>query len=124
MTDRELLEMAAKAYWGEEIDDVVSVEWGDMDNAILYTHADNQDHNGMDRAYCWNPLEEDGDCARLEATLSLNVSWYPTMVLVGTAISNPASQACAEYYDRHNGDKNAARRRASVLAAATIGRAA
>jgi len=72
-TDRELLELAAKAYWADEIDDVVSIEWSEQDEAILYAHADNQDHNGQDREYCWNPLTDDGDAFRLFVKLNLTV---------------------------------------------------
>ena len=47
MNDRELLEMAAKAYWAEELDDM-SFRWCENECCILYIHADNQDHNGAD----------------------------------------------------------------------------
>ena len=73
MTYRELLEYAARAYWGNEIDDVVSVEWSDADNSILYTHAENQDHNGQDRAYRWNPLAEDADALQLAVKLRMRM---------------------------------------------------
>lgn len=47
MTDRELLEAAAKAYWGSEIDDTCSIRWLDKDECIGYTHGDNQDHTDV-----------------------------------------------------------------------------
>jgi hypothetical protein len=71
--EREMLELAAKAYWAGEIDDVVSVEWNEESQSIIYTHASNQDHNGNDWALLWNPLTDDGDALRLAAKLKLNV---------------------------------------------------
>lgn len=109
MTDEEnkrLLEMAAKAFWGDEIDDVVSVEWSEQDNSILYTHADNQDHNGLDRTYRWNPLEEDGDALRLAAKLYL----WEAVRLAHRLFGEPG---CPDIY--------AATRLAIVRAAAAIG---
>ena len=57
MTDRELLERAAKAYWADEIDDVCSIRWLEADQAVGYTHGDNQNHNGDDQEFVWNPQE-------------------------------------------------------------------
>ena len=71
--DRELLELAAKAYWAGEIDDVMSFHWDEQEAAIVYTHADNQDHNGNDVELLWTPLADDGDALRLAAKLKLNV---------------------------------------------------
>jgi hypothetical protein len=73
MSDRELLEAAARAFWAGEIDDVVSIEWGTQDDCILYTHADNQDHNGHDRAFRWDPLEENHDAFELAVKLNLMI---------------------------------------------------
>lgn len=72
-SDRELLELAAKAYWGDEIDDVCSIRWLEQDQAIGYTHGDNQDHNGQDREFVWNPLTDDGDALRLAVKLHIGV---------------------------------------------------
>ena len=118
-TDRELLELAAKAFWGEEIDDVVSVEWSDEDSSILYTHADNQDHNGIDRAYRWNPLEEDADALQLAVKLRL---------IVGTSkddyaiVRRTGGDYPDEFCDAKAAGPYAATRRAIVKAAAAIGR--
>ena len=73
MTDRKLLELAAMAYWGSEIDDVCSIRWLEEDQCIGYTHADNQDHNGNDVELCWNPLLDDGDAFRLAVKLRMLV---------------------------------------------------
>lgn len=112
-TDRELLELAAKAYWGAEIDDVCSIEWDDADQCIAYTHADNQDHNGNDQAFLWNPLADDGDALRLAVKCGLVID-----------TSRPSS---GEPFKTHHfaqedfKDPLAATRRAITRAAAAIG---
>lgn len=112
-TDRELLELAAKAYWGDEIDDIVSVEWGEQDNAILFTHADNQDHNGIDRTFCWNPLADDGDALRLAVKLRLDIRCRTS--------SARGADAFTWIEGGDDTDPCAATRRAIVRAAAIIG---
>jgi len=115
MTDHDLLELAAKAYWAGEIDDVVSIEWSDADRGILYTHADNQDHNGIDRAYVWNPLTDDGDALRLAVKLQIDVKQHGYYVVAWFE---------GGYFGTgkipHEGDPCAATRSAIVKAAAAI----
>lgn len=53
----------------------------------------------------------------MEADLELDVTWYPEFVCCGV----PRNKKSVLYKD-HNDDKQAARRYASVLAAAEIGR--
>lgn len=109
MTDREMLELAAKAYWADEIDDVVSIKWIDSDGCIEFTHGDNQDHNGRDVGVLWNPLTDDGDALRLAVTLSfIDDGDWP-------AVTN-------EIYTHCNGDWFAATRRAITIAAAKVGK--
>jgi hypothetical protein len=92
MTDRELLELAAKAVGLEEAK--LRIEF-------------NQ----------WNPLTDDGDALRLAVKLLLEVCVWHTDTTVLTSdddistLSEPA-----------NGDSYAATRRAIVRAAAEIGR--
>ena len=132
MTDRELLEKAAAAFWAGEIDDVCSVEWSEQDNCILYTHGDNQDHNGADRTYRWNPLEENSDAFELAVKLGLAVVPYPIY-------AKPKHSVIAKQYDHarylrgegqdvlieeievYGDDPAAATRRCIVRAAASIG---
>lgn len=119
VTDRELLELAAKAYWGDEIDDVVSVEWSDFNDGILYTHGDNQDHNGSDRTYRWNPLEEDADALQLAVKLKIPLQfpdWSDAVRTWGPVHGDPCDEDAG-------GDLAAATRRAIVRAAAEIGKA-
>lgn len=108
-SDRELLELAAMAYWGDEIDDVCSIRWLEAEQAIGYTHGDNQDHNGVDREFVWNPLADDGDALRLAVTLNRTD--------IGALIMNYTSGA------EYRADKYAATRRAIVRAAAEVARA-
>lgn len=106
MTDRELLEMAAKAagYWSHE-----------------FNCPDN-----VPRAGQWDPLTDDGDALRLENILGMQTQW--------TMLDEPEYASVAVYRDRpgspvreferlidHAGDRSAARRRAIVRAAASIG---
>lgn len=107
MTDRELLELAAKAYWGNEIDDVVSVDWCDSDECIEFAHGDNQDHNGNDVWLLWNPLNDDGDAMRL--AVKLNILW-------------DVKVHYTRFLDLCVHDKLAATRRAITRAAAQIGK--
>ena len=127
MTDRELLEKAAAAFWAGEIDDVCSVEWGEQDNCILYTHGDNQDHNGADRTYRWNPLEENADAFELMVKLGLIVDTrlVPTPrfdtdeVCTIAVLPRPSEKSSGEWHA--DSDPYAATRRAIVRAAASIG---
>lgn len=119
MTDRELLTLAAKAYWGSEIDDVCSIRWLDADQCIGYTHGDNQDHNGVDREFLWNPLRDDGDALRLAVKLKMAldigedemVRAYAHGATQGHGVDlSPATDSCS------------ATRRAIVYAASELGK--
>ncbi len=104
-TEREQLELAAKACW-IEID-----HWrGDMPMVNICEHDASE-------YQAWNPLHDDGDCARMEAQLGLSIIWFKDYVLSGKG----RLQQVIDCKD-HNGDKNAARRAASVAVAAEIGR--
>ncbi|MDD4913375.1 MAG: hypothetical protein PHP57_13870 [Sideroxydans sp.] len=77
MNDKELLELAAKANW---LESDVSYRWCAEEDAIIFLDPENQDHNGHDVEYVWNPLIDDGDAFRLAVKLGL--SDFP--MLVGT----------------------------------------
>lgn len=117
-TDRELLELAAKAYWGDEIDDVCSIRWLEIDQCIGYTHGENQDHNGQDVELCWNPRDNDGDSFRLLNSLELELRHVHGAAHAGLA----GRFWCTESWFPSD-DKHAATRRAVLRAAAEIGRA-
>lgn len=97
-TDRELLELAAKAA-------------GVVHPEILARHL----------ASGWNPLTDDGDALRLAVKLGISPDWGGFDVEVCRRHSG-ARNFC--YVEPHNGDPYAATRRAIVRAAAEIGRAA
>jgi hypothetical protein len=110
MTDRELLELAAKAAGYTTIqyqnlkDSSLDIRYG-IDEAIW---------NGEDY---WNPLENDGTALRLAVKLGLRIE-INTQVLGDTLV-------ISEFYDNvecHNGDPYVATRRAIVKAAAEIGK--
>jgi len=118
--DRELLELAAKAYWGDEIDDVCSIEWDSADNCIAYTHADNQDHNGNDVALLWNPLTDDGDALRLAVKLQIHMAKYDNYV--SACQLGPAWGGEVVVWDHEEPDPYAATRIAITRVAAAIGK--
>jgi len=103
MTDRELLELAAKASGihviRSRLDDPM---WRDMlvDNAARNVH---HNYGG------WNPLTDDGDALRLAVKLKFNIEWDFNEVSV--------NYAAAEFEKE---DPYAATRRAIVRAAAEI----
>ena len=111
MSDRELLEMAAKAAG-------VEFEWK---HCRFYTGP--SDMYGVRElvdeltpflscGLFWNPLRDDGDAFRLSSKLELNVCFHGE----GAEISN----TCI-FTDVEEGDRLRASRRAIVLAAAEIG---
>lgn len=91
MTDRELLELAAKA--------VNSGSWHPL------TH---DTPNGR-----WNPLEDDGDALRLAVKLKIHISGFYDKVTTDTDERS--------FCENYGSDEYAATRRAIVRAAASIG---
>ncbi len=101
MTDRELLELSAKAadieLWHEDV----------------FTKGLTQkiSQSGI---LCWNPLTDDGDALRLAVKLQMHVNVYPTKTSV---------TADGVYLERlHDIDSTKATRRAITCAAAEIGK--
>ena len=112
MTDRELLELAAKAGGIKVLRDPHGV-WRNctgLDPAMNIFAAPQ-----------WNPLTDDGDNARLEAELGLNVIWGERAVRVGRKLIVVNKDGpMVERYQDHGGDRQKARRWAAVRAAAEI----
>lgn len=111
-TDRELLELAAKAAG-------VNGEWDDAYSGIVTVRgADGQ-------AFCvWNPLREDGCALRLAVKLGMNLALVPGRAFAVAACGfdvNGVPQV--EVVEPHGDDALPATRRAIVRAAAEIGRA-
>lgn len=106
MTDRELLELAAKA--AGIYRDALDCEWYDP---YGFVRPD------------WNPLYDDGDALRLAVKLKLSIdtNWYNSDPCWFTDKSIAASFDSVEE-ENHNGDPYAATRRAIVRAAAEIGK--
>lgn len=108
MTDRELLEAAAKAAgykvrWcrngveGEECECYVFIDTGDR----------------------WEPLDDDGDALRLAVRLGIGLGIDMQDEIVSAYAPNPNPAHFSE--DAHDADPYAATRRAIVRAAAEIG---
>lgn len=106
MNDRELLELAAKAVGPE-------IEW-DGDGWVITSkfkgHLTNYE--------AWNPRTDDGDGARMEAILGIHTTWHSDGVVCGKKWAGST-----EIFDDHGGDKQSARRLASLRVAAEIGKA-
>ena len=107
MTDRELLELAAKA---------AGIEQGAnrADCGISTTLADGR-HGHLPR---WNPLADDGDALRLAVELGININFgnHDEGAVIAFDFTGRFKD-CEE-----SGDPLAATRRAIVRAAAEIGR--
>jgi len=112
-TERKQLELAARACGYE-------LQWesdGTIQNRINRPTIP-YECQGMISATDWNPLKDDGDCARMEAALGIELTWFFDRVDALACDVAPV----VEYFKDHAGDKNAARRAASVAVAAEIGR--
>lgn len=93
--------------------------------ACGYTLKDDYDANGDYWPWCeeleqhWHPLD-DGDGARMEAELLIWPEWWDNCVHAGRRGEGPLFPA--EKYADHNGNRQTARRMASLRVAAEIGR--
>ena len=112
MTDRELLEAAARAAG-------YSVRWVDAPTSFNYEgfriKTGKKVPAGFDEELRWNPLTDDGDALRLAVKLRLVVH----QVLPSGATAS-GDEGYVSYHD-HNGDPYAATRRSIVRAAAAMG---
>ncbi len=104
MTDRELLELAAKA----------------AGVAIQYWHADGYHvalipNRGL---WGWNPLQDDGDALRLAVKCGIDIELQESCVYASWSDGYKY-----QLFDWNNGDQYAATRRAITRAAAEIGKA-
>ena len=112
MTDKELLELAAKAA-GYDVTHPVNLIRLNMDPPVVSLFIPNV-------STAWNPLKDDGDALRLAVKLGmyLNIYTHPKMqqTNVGAASRYLVTEA-------HESDSGAATRRAITRAAAAIGKA-
>ena len=108
MTDRELLELAAKA--------------AGVEGAYRAQYAGDKEYGGFwHSGVCWNPLTDDGDALRLAVKLKLTVQQNEMSVYVFTHNGTTPYAETNEVH-RNEIDPYAATRRAIVRAAAEIGR--
>lgn len=130
MTDRELLELAAKAagwtgwrskhgYWNVTSPDGESSTkchgWASYDQ---YTGDKLNDPTFADAIAetNWNPLTDDGDALRLAVKLKIDITQFSEGVRADSAGTD-------DYYVPHDQDPYEATRRAIIRAAAEIGKA-
>lgn len=99
MTEREILELAAKAC-GQPAERLDVGAWCDC---------------------AWNPLHDDGDCARMENMLGIDVTWH--FAFIPFVQSKHGDFLLCEFIHNHKDDRGAARRMASLRVAAEIGKA-
>lgn len=110
MTDRELLELAARAAGLP-----VMGEWGSSFGPFVGLCIRKDD---CPSGYRWNPLTDDGDALRLAVKLAIEISPCPTHdSVMCEPKGNPDSIITTEALDDYG------TRRAIVRAAAEIGRA-
>lgn len=108
MSDRKLLEMAAKA--------IGLPERGWMGPAFMYV----KDNTLTD----WNPLTDDGDALRLAVQLEADVVWFRNTVAVTFRCPTVGTPGTHDTVQEPRGtDSQVAVRRAIVRAAAQIGKA-
>lgn len=100
-TERELLELAAKAEGRQ----------------LKYMTQILADGSREEFIACWNPGKNSAHGAELEAALGLDVEWKPDAVHVCGGMGG-----AYEYYADHGDNKQAARRWATLRAAAEVGR--
>ena len=105
MSEQKILEAAAKAISLETRPEYHSIENGYGLN--------------IKPGYYWNPLGNDGDCARLETKLRISLLWHEDRVYV--EFPDFLEHWHVEFYKDHDGDEMKARRYASTKLAAKLG---
>lgn len=106
MTDKELLELAAKA---------AGIELVQFYDGL---HDVTDDPNKIGRT--WNPLTDDGDALRLAVKLTMSISYWEHLEIV--SVEAATKQTGVSLDEPFGEDLYAATRRAIVRAAAEIGR--
>lgn len=114
--ERELVVLAAKAC-GYKLD----LEFRPV--GLPFFHSERR-ALALDSGGWFAPGVDDGDCARMEAALGIDIEWLSDEVCAywkdedGMLLHEES-----EFFADHKGDKQAARRMASLRVAAEIGRA-
>jgi hypothetical protein len=107
MTDRELLELAAKA---------ARIKCDFVGEAFIGKGLGDEG-----RDWPWNPLSDDGDALRLAVKLGIQVGPNPAS-REPMCFAWPRQQGVAAQYETYGDDPYAATRRAIVMASAEIGK--
>jgi hypothetical protein len=110
MTDRELLELAAKAAG------YVSHGYGELCGGSPSLYLQEADFTGI-----WSPLTDDGDALRLAVKLQIHMAKYDNYV--SACQLGPAWGGEVVVWDHEEPDPYAATRRAITRAAAEMGKA-
>lgn len=113
MTDRELLELAAKAVG------LSNAEWKEYTNAPPTMVVRYEPPVGGITGHDWNPLSDDGDALRLACQLQFDL----VLGHRGATVTLPGKKPIEELCHQDSGENLACTRRAIVRAAAEIGRA-
>jgi hypothetical protein len=123
MTDRELLEIAARAAgYCVKWKDAYDAGFLDQDLRILPEERQHFIFASFPFKE-WNPLADDGDALRMAVKLGIDI--VVSVARPARSAACPPDQIGPEHYleEDHNGDPYAATRRAIVRAAAEIGKA-
>lgn len=121
MTDRELLELAAKAIgleaaWVEYQDQAPETE---APEGFFVLKGAAPHNRRMGDGICWNPLTDDGDALRLAVKLGIKIELHPEWVYARAIVRRLEYLNIMEGW-AHGGDAYAATRRAIVRAAAAM----
>jgi hypothetical protein len=126
MTDRELLELAAKAAGMQVL--LEGVKWPREEVGWFFNQVGDHPPALYDRSgpslQRWAPLTDDGDALRLAVKLNLTVQFPWEDKCRFTKETHVWSAADAPVQEPHGADAAEATRRAIVRAAAEIGRSA
>ena len=115
MSNRELLELAAKAAG-------IDAHWGDGWQSDMMFRALPRPNSPLVAYVEWNPLTDDGDAMRLMVRLRLEPRFLDNSHSNGAEPSRVTLHNVAGIVENIDGDSLAATRRAIVRAAAEIGR--
>lgn len=112
MTDREMLELAAKA---------AGYKTAMMDKGYDFLQLCVVDGAGFNNDEVWSPLDDDGDALRLAVKLKMRIGI--DAIPVGYVVVISDDKFRPDTHERIENDAEAATRRAIVRAAAEIGKA-
>ena len=122
-TDKELLELAAKAA-GLKCKWFKVKKWAKVKThggSICKMHGGYNDVFGTHHKKPWNPLTDDGDALRLAVKMRLKVDIRAACITVEPYIFNQNAETTFEFFADDDSLRSVATRRAIVRAAAAIG---